>query len=261
MELTVAGLKTGAKLVFGRYGCIDNVYPITWLKAGKGTEFISEFVIDTLMFDSPERNSPARQFYYTGNPCYEVSNIFQFLNSSEEDWYNPMHQFDSPPGLTSATNGLRGTYTQHDGFLREFEDYEVECLDGFVGLPTTANIIGADGEARFPLFNRKGYRGRPSHDLVYNKGAQHNMGEESFCEFWLSDGNDKYVRYLDRGGRCGSTFASSCYGIRPKCKLKPDTKVELQADGTYRIAPFAVSESRSSNVCTDDEFMALMGLL
>ena len=146
--------------------------------------------------------------------------------------------------------------------MHDFEDFELECLASRVDLPTIANILGAGREARFPLFNRKGYRGRPTSDLVYNKGG-HDMNEDSFCEFWVSDGeNGRYAGYIDRSGGKRSAYPSTRLGLRPKCKLNPDTKVEPLPDGSgFRIVPFTASKPRSSRVCTDEEFMALMGLL
>ena len=262
MDLTIAGLKNGARLVFGNYGVGHAVHPITWLKTGRGTEFLSEFVLDILKFDNNERNNPQRDFYYHGNGSYEVSNIIQFMNSHEADWYEPMHDYDSPPGNAGNTYDMFGDYVNHTGFLHDFEDYELECLDGRIDLPTVANIIGTGREARFPLFNRKGYRGRPTTDLVYNKGG-HDMLEESFCEFWLSDATIPHsAEYIGRDGAKRTTYANLRAGLRPKCRLKPDTKVEPLPDGSgFRIVPFVSTKPRSSKVCTNEEFLALMGLL
>lgn len=257
--MTVADLKTGAKLVFGSYGVGASAYPISWLKSGKGNIFLSEFVLDILKFDNQERNNPQRDFYYHGNSDYEVSNIIQFMNSVDEDWYESMHRYDSPPGNIDGVYDALGDYVHHPGFLHEFEDYEIECLDGRIDLPTIENIIGTGREARFPLFNRKGYRGRPTLDLV-NKGG-HDMHEDSFCEFWVRNTQGFYASYIDRAGSKRDTYANTREGLRPICSLKHTTEVALQDDGTYRIVPFTATKSRATKVCTDEEFLALMGLL
>ena len=258
--MTIADLKTGAKLVFGNYGVGAGIHHISWLKTGRENMFLSEFVLDILKFDNHERSNPQRDFYYHGNGDYETSNIIQFMNSHEEDWYESMHRYDAPPGSPDSMYDSLGDYFHHPGFLHEFEDYELECLDGRIDLPTVANIIGTGREARFPLFNRKGYRGRPTIDLVYNKGG-HDMNKDSFCEFWVSDASGFYVGYIDRAGARRDTYANSRQGLRPICRLKPTTEVELQADGTYRVVPFTASKPRSSKICTDEEFLELMGLL
>lgn len=262
MDLKISDLKVGAKLIFGNYGVGAAVHPITWLKATKECDFLSEFVLDILKFDHNERNNPQRDFYFHGNGDYEVSNLIQFMNSHEEDWYENMHDYDAPPGTPGGTYDGLGDYANHPGFLHEFEDYELECLDSRMDLPTIANILGGGREARFPLFNRKGYRGRPTIDLVYNRGG-HDMTEDSFCEFWVSDNTHTYTaEYIDRAGSRRRTYANCRQGLRPKCKIKPDTKVEPLPDGSgFRIVPFTATKPRSSKVCTDEEFMALMGLL
>lgn len=262
MNLTIADLKVGAKLVFGNYGVTTSVRPITWLKANRDNEFLSEFVLDLLKFDASERdNRDNTDYHWYGNANYELSNILQFMNSHEEDWYKAMHDYDAPPGNINRAADGPGDYVFHPGFLHDFEDYELECLAGRVDLPTTANIFGAAGVPKFPLFNRKGFRGRPSADLV-SGSYFHNMSDSSFCEYWLSDNcSICKVNYVDRGGSMRSSRANYYSGLRPKCTLKPDTKVEQLPDGSFRVIPFQASKPRSSKVCTDEEFLALMGLL
>lgn len=261
--MTIADLKTGAKLVFGNYGVGHELYPISWLKTGKENVFLSEFVLDILRFDNREPDNPQRDEYYFGCSNYAISNIVQFINSCDDNWYEPMHQYDSPPGIINAARDNLGDYLHHPGFLSGFEDYELECLDGRINLPTIANILGTGREARFPLFNRKGYRGRPSQDLIYNK-HQHDMGEGSFCEFWAVDETNTKsceVSYIDRAGSKRNCYASHRKGLRPVCRLKPNTQVELHADGMYRITPFTASNPQGARVCTDEEFLTFMGLL
>lgn len=261
MDLKISDLKVGAKLIFGNYGVGTASNPITWLKASKDNEFLSEFVLDLLKFDVQERTNPNRDMYWHGNGNYELSNILQFMNSYEEEWYEPTHDYDAPPGNANNTQDGSGEYVNHAGFLHDFEDYELESLAGRIDLPTIANIYGIGGVPKFPLFNRKGFRGKPTADLVYGRWG-HNMSETSYCEYWLGDGVGAYtVNYVDRAGIKRGTYASSYRGFRPKCRLKPETKVEPMPDGSFRIVPFGTTKPRSSKVCTDEEFMALMVLL
>lgn len=261
MDLKISDLKVGAKLIFGNYGVTTASNPITWLKASRDNEFLSEFVLDLLRFDAQERNNPNRDMYWHGNGTYELSNIIQFMNSYEEDWYEPMHDHDAPPGSVSNNHDGTGDYVNHAGFLHDFEDYELESLAGRIELPTIANIFGRGGVPKFPLFNRKGFRGKPTADLVYGRYG-HDLSETSYCEYWLKDGAGAYtVNCVDRAGVCRGAYASHYRGFRPKCKMKPETKVEQLPDGSFRIIPFGAIKPRSTNVCTDEEFMALMGLL
>ena len=50
--MKIGDLKVGAKLFFGNYGANEtSIHPITWLKASRDNEFLSEFVLDLLKFD------------------------------------------------------------------------------------------------------------------------------------------------------------------------------------------------------------------
>lgn len=262
MGLTIADLKVGSKLVFGTYGVGGTLYPITWLKANKDGEFLSEFVLDIIKFDEQERNSPTNDHRYSGNSNYTLSNILQFINSYDDDWYEPSHTYDAPPGDYNRPFDRIGDYLHHPGFLHDFEDYEIESLSGRVHLPTFANIFGANGEPKFALFNRKGYRGRPTTDLVWNRN--HGLEETSYCEYWLSDGTGTSTHMKSFVGRDGSkhnTYAYSRSGLRPKCMIKPELEVELVSEGVYRIVPFEPTQRRGPQIATDEELLNLMGLL
>lgn len=260
--MTIADLKVGSKLVFGQYGVGESASPIVWLKANKECEFLSECVLDIIKFDEQERNSPTNDHRYSGNGNYTLSNILQFINSYEDDWYEPSHDYDAPPGDYNRPIDRIGEYLHHAGFLHDFEDYEIESLSGRVHLPTLANIFGANGEPRFTLFNRKGFRGRPSYDLVLN--GHHGFEETSFCEYWLSDGTgtSNYMKsFVGRDGSKHNTYAYSRSGLRPKCMIKPELEVEALSNGSYRILPFEASRRRGPQIATDEELLNLMGLL
>lgn len=262
MDLRIADLKVGAKLVFGNYGVTDRVHPITWLKANKECEFISEFVLDLLAFDYRERTNPNRDINFYGNSDYELSNIVQFMNSWQEDWYSPTHDLDEPPGMSYNQHRVYGQYANHPGFLYDFHDYEIESLASRISLPSTSDIFGSGAAPRLPLFNRKGYRGRPHEDVVLHYPG---MSESSFCDFWLRDAHSACsVDILGRSGSKQHTYATCYSGLRPKCTINPETKVEPLDDGSgFRVIPFEVDTPihRRTNVCTDEEFLALMGLL
>lgn len=265
--MKISDLKVGAKLFFGNYGInAASIHPITWLKASKDNEFLSEFVLDLLRFDAAERNNPNREQYWYGNGSYEQSNIIQFMNSYDDEWYEPMHDFDNPPGNQSNDTDGPGDYVNHVGFLRDFEEYELECLASRIDLPSYANIFGTGNTPRFQLFSRKGFRGKPHFDLVLNRWG-HNMSDGSYCSFWLNDKTETTHRamYVDRSGSTSNGYASNVHGLRPKCTINPDAEVEPMPDGSgFRIVPFEIpkdSRRRNSKVATDEEFLALMGLL
>lgn len=254
--MKVSDLKIGAKLVFGAYGAGDDVHPITWLKATKDCDFLSEFVLDILQFDARERANTNSDCWWYGNIDYELSNIVQYMNSCDSDWYTPSHEFDAQP--------IDNRVARHPGFLHYFEDYELECLASRINLPTVENIVGTGVEPRFPLFNRKGFRGRPSIDIVNNTQG-YVESENSFCSFWVSNPyGDTTIKYIDRGGYVRRQSPCSTSGMRPKCVIAQDAEVEELPDGSgYRLAPFTVPKAKRKGVqvCTDEEFLQFMGLL
>ena len=260
--MTIADLKVGSKLVFGAYGVGGAIYPITWLKANKEGEFLSEFVLDMVKFDEEERGNPEHDCRYCGNGNYELSNVLQFLNSCDDDWYGPMHEYDAPPGNLTRPGERLGEYLRHSGFLHEFQDHEIESIAGRVNLPTIANIFGANGEPKFALFNRKGYRGKPTTDLVYGRHG-HGLEEWSYCEYWMVGGtNTTYSQsYVGRDGSKHNTYADHVSGLRPKCVIRPELEVELIDDGVYRIVPFQATKRHGPQIATDEELLNLMGLL
>lgn len=171
MESVVGNMKVGAPLIMGAYGTRnDNPYPIVWLKGTPNGDFITQFALDVLGFDAQEPdNTENRDARAVGNPNYGCSNILQFLNAQEENWFSPMHQYDASPARRRM--GYAVGYDTHNGFLYHFEDYEIECLQEdirevggnmvrtLIRLPSAEDVIG---DNRFQLFRKEefGQKGR-----------------------------------------------------------------------------------------------------
>ena len=268
MELVVGNMKVGAPLVMGAYGTQnDNPYPIVWLKGTSNGDFITQFVLDVLSFDAQEPdNVENRDARFTGNTNYGWSNILQFLNAQEENWFSPMHQYDSSPIRQRV--GYAIGYEAHNGFLYQFEDYEIECLQEdireiggnvvrtLIRLPSAEDIIGAH---RFQLFRKKGIRPKGTQDLVINRQQYvHNLREGSYIPFWISDASELrsyYASIINRMGDVDIKYPKECSGIRPVCTIKAETKVELHDDGLYYIVP-----TSGRNIFTDGELFEFLGL-
>lgn len=261
MKLRVSDLKIGAKLIFGAYGVKSSTAPITWLKANDECNFVSAFVLDILQFDAEERCSNIVNHRYAGNSAYSLSNVRQFLNSCEPEWYEPTHIYDSPPRTDTNTAHVGYDYVDHPGFLYHFKDYEIESLNSEVSILTSADVLGNGITPKLPLFNRKGYRGRPSANMI----EEYGMAENEFCDYWVRDVHNTYnVKYITRNGKIGYRYPSNIGGLRPQCRIHPNTQVEPMPDGSgFRIIPFDANKFKraSTTVCTDEEFLAMMGLL
>ena len=94
---------------------------------------------------------------------------------------------------------------------------------------------------------------------------EYGMAENEFCDYWLRDVYNTYdVKYITRSGKVGYRYPANAGGLRPQCRIHPNTQVEPMPDGSgFRIIPFDANKFKraSATVCTDEEFLAMMGLL
>lgn len=262
MDTTIGQLKIGTRVELGRYGVYnESPCPIVWLKASPNCDFISEYVLDYLCFDAPERDAGG-DARWCGNPNYMVSNIFAFLNSESETWYAAAHETDAPPGTRS---GQWAQYENHYGFLYHFEEHEmaslqmqIYCVDGsevssLIRLPLLSDIIGLDC---LKLFSRKGVRTKATSDLIRGRGYRVGLNDRSYVPFWIMDKDGCYARYIDRTGRSSYQHPSNSSGIRPICAIAPNTIVEPTDDGVYRVMPYNIEHE----TFTDEEFLRYLGV-
>lgn len=143
MVQSISSLPIGSKVKFGRYQVeAEEPQEITWQVAAinhagypdDSVTLITEQIIDLRAFDAREvGNSNADRRNY-GNNRYKDSNMRQWLNSKEEDWYTAQHSADAPP--TSAdTGGYATGYNAKAGFLHYFDTDEIASI-----LPTTLTV-------------------------------------------------------------------------------------------------------------------------
>jgi len=264
VDLTVNNLKIGAKLILGNYGVQnESPQPIVWLKASPNCAFITESVLDYICFDAKEPQSPEQSIRYGGNPQYNLSNIFSFLNSDAEEWFHPTHENDAAPVRHNGQRGLE--YESHYGFLYHFEEYENESLmcttyavDGEqvsskIRLPSKEEILGAE---RFKLFSKKGIRPRGTYDMLTGRRA--GFEESSYIDYWLCDKHASTfkVKTISRSGEIRKVSPQNPCGLRPVCCINPDTKLVIAGDGVYRIEPYVIRH----NVYTDEELFGFLGM-
>ena len=65
--------------------------------AYRGTALVTDCAIKLASLDAAEPDNPDKDMKEFGNNFYPQSNIHQWLNSNEVDWYRPAHEFDAPP--------------------------------------------------------------------------------------------------------------------------------------------------------------------
>lgn len=264
MELTIGNLKVGSRIQLGAYGVTGmDEQPIVWLKATDDNKFITEHVIDYLAFDAREPNNTANGCDIAGNYDYDLSNIRQFLNSDEEHWYNPCHEYDTAPNGGLTTSHI--SYERHYGFLNRFKDYEIASMINAIDLPSVHEIVGED---RFKIFKRKGVRPTAT-EMMWSAPRKWMAGDYtdgSFVEFWLRDAcyQEPYARYklsgiIDRCGYVSSRAPREGAGVRPVCCIRADTKIDIGEDGIFVISPFEVMHEAYESY-TNEELMMFLGL-
>lgn len=258
METIVGKLKIGSQLIMGKYS-VGNDFAdeqIVWLKGTPNSDFITEYVVDFLPLDALERENPEASCRYSGNSDYLKSNLMQFLNSDQENWYSPTHQYDAPPNRGNVNDRYRAPYEKHYGFMFCFEDYEIESIqdnDGVkIWLPEYENF---NGENKFQLFKKKGIRAKATMDFVYNKRL--DFSDSSYVPFWLSNmsgaSGDAYI--MGRNGDLILQRPVNACGVRPVCNIRPETIVIQDESGFYHIKPCACK-----NAFTDEELFEFLGM-
>ena len=267
MDITPASLRIGDRLVLGKYGVRnDSPQPLIWLKASPNCGFITEYIPDYLCFDAKEPGNENRDIQYNGNSNYALSNVHSFLNSDEENWFHPTHDYDAAPNRRQTNT--YGEYESHYGFPYHFEEYEIDSLmldcvevagqrvQSLVRLPLISEISGAD---RFRLFSKRGIRPKGTDDMVH--GRRVGFDYNSYIDYWVlgdepTRRNRSFVHIVSRNSSLDATAPSTQCGIRPVCKLKPDTLLTLGEDGMYYIKPRTIQH----NICTEDELISFLGI-
>lgn len=254
---TVTDMKVGDKLLLGRFAAQwsvapnDEMFRISWLKATKENDFISEHVLMNGVYDPASWVAGVRRVCES----FRESNLCTFLNSEEDQWFKPAYDWDMHEPYTNMG--------KHAGFLKYFEAEEIDALmsDGVTGtgqrylvrIPTEDEVLYHG----FQLFRRKGVRAHPSASYC----SFHHTPASSYPAYWTMTqcpngydrrhcvcvGSDAYTKIKN---------TSQTYGIRPVCAIKHNTKV-VQIDAkTYEI-----DVSNGIYVPSDEDLLGMLGIL
>lgn len=285
MGLTLRSMNLGDILVFGQYSCIgngSNPIPLRWMKATPNCDFITEGVADILQFDGME-NWPGEyrpkdwpsggwedgRGISRGDPHFGVSTLLQYLNSDQDDWFVPQHEYDKPP---TRFWPLSTNQHAHSGFLRFFEAHEIKAIvpktvslptgkfTSMIRIPTVEDMYG--GDSRLNLFKKKrGVRAHPTSDLEsLIRHTHYNTGDKCYLSYFLADisqrrhdcvsvvGKDSYLSY---------EYPANGNGVRPLMTLNPKTRVEMIGDGVYQVLPKGSHEMKPN---TMEDMFAFFGI-
>ena len=146
MAQLLSNLPVGAKVKFGKYQVgSETPWDISWLIVAKShvgypansITLLAESIVDERAVDAYEPDNADTNRQTGGNNKYAVSNVDQWLNSSNAEWYTSRHSTDTPPSpeyLHSAYASV--AYADKKGFLYHFANNERNVI-----LNTTVRVV------------------------------------------------------------------------------------------------------------------------
>lgn len=291
MPTAIKDLPCGAKIRFGKYRVGEEIpHDIKWIKVNSGdTKLFAEYVEDFRAFDARERNNPNNNRREYGNNRYSVANIDQFLNSANDVFYRPAHDYDAPPTKELTYDNM--PYDNHPGFLADFNEAELdaimptevivaipkcddaenayETITRKVFLPSRTNIFGGTVRnvhegTQWEIFQRG--------DTVTAKTTNEARRNPNITDFTVNEGDNWYywlrspsaddgcdARCVGRGGN--GSYASAYHGVigvRPALTINPEILVSDEPDeeGYYNVILSAVE---LKDVSEEDFFSVILG--
>ena len=144
-------MAVGDTFFLGKYQVeSETPWPIEWEIVHQTNNYqiaMTKQIIDLRCFDAKEPNNPDIYRKKYGNNNWQYSNIKQFLNSDQANWYSSQHQYDVPPTSVNCwqySNGTNyNTYDTHKGFLYYWSANEKALLKDMT--LTLANTVTDGG--------------------------------------------------------------------------------------------------------------------
>ena len=165
-------------------------------------------IIDLRCFDAKESTNTDNTRKDNGNNNWSVSNIKQFLNSDQANWYNAQHSYDAPPNSSNVWQYSNGTtynaYDTHKGFLYYFSDEEKSLLKDMTFDLANPTVDGGGsytwtGKVWLPTYTQMGY------------GLNNNISEGT-----------KFDKYSNNNSRI-KTLHENCAKYNEYCKINSYT--------------------------------------
>ena len=260
-------LSVGSTFTLGKYQVeSEDPWDIEWEIVHQTDDYqiaMTKSVIDLRCFDGKEStNNDSNRAKY-GNNNWKYSNIKQFLNSDQANWYSSQHQYDAPPSSANCWSYTNGTtynaYDTHKGFLYYWSDTDKSILkdmtltlatptvdDGGsytwtdkVWLPTYTQMSGgqnnsiSEGEV-FSKFTDDNSRIKYLHPncAANNEHCKlKNYTSNNNWYYWMSSAStsgSSFVRRIGAGGAIGDTGGASTgfVGLAP-CICLPRSSSQL----------------------------------
>lgn len=247
----------------------DHKKALSWIVADQscegypGTVLITDFLAEAGCYDAPEPDSRFDDIRQFGWNRYPMSNVHQWLNCAEEDWFSPQHPLDKAPG-----DAVIEPYWQKPGFLCGFSDSFLDALqscdviyayqDDYYQLRhgTVSCRVFLPSRTELGSEKRDGIQeGRPlqlTAEPMYLSAAPtpELVNSHRLCdrEFHPSSSYPYWLRSVELNGMSAVYFygmsrmpyyhaSQGACGIRPMVVMKPETELEEAPDayGVYRM--------------------------
>ncbi len=117
--MTVSDIIVGSFLYFARYPIRhrNRIGEMVWRKATESNGFLLDRPL-SMCFDANEPKNPNGDIAANGNPYFPTSNLNQYLNATDRDWFHPQSEYDNADA----------TMAKCPGFLHAFADWELQAI-------------------------------------------------------------------------------------------------------------------------------------
>ena len=271
MAQSLSNLPIGAKIKFGKHSVNgETAQPITWLVVAKNhsstpayptnsVTLLTEKIIDLRAFDAREPNHYDSDIAGSGYNDYGVSNIDQWLNSSNTSWYKSAHGYDQAP--TNAYVADNTGYDTRPGFLSNFTesernailtttirfmkyDYGKEDINRKIFLPSILETgidptIVQDGAIWSYFASGAERRCLVAPQCYTNTTSTAKPYASTYWNWWTRSANpvSKHKAYVidNNGKEFAGTTANGSYGVRPAMNLSSTLSISdtTDSDGCY----------------------------
>lgn len=275
MAQALSNLPIGAKIKFGKHRVnTETPWDIIWLVVAKNhagyptnsVTLLAEKCLNTLSYDVREPNNSNADRKSDGNNRYSISNIDQWLDSSNAEWYVSRHSADTPPSVEYVPASFTtSAYLNKNGFQYLFTNVERNAI-----LHTTIrNMLNSIDGNGYDDVTRKVFLPSMTEVRNYTEGG---LAEGSQWEWFITNPNYKCqifeqarvnisnsiiptsssgtipwwtrtpslglagrARYYDSNGEYNTLPVQQVFGIRPALNLSSSLKISdtTDSDGCY----------------------------
>lgn len=220
-------LPINGRLYLGYCGDTD----FRWAKVSDDNDFISVRPVSFQQFDENEYTNTSRDRRRFGNNFFPHSNLLQWLNASDPDWFTPQHQYDARPFMSSQ--GFLCCLSPEErrllvpreitvavplGSKKQFgKMYTMECK---VCLPSAAECGYSDSDEGFAL---EGEALPGLVDLI-----RYERAFKPVTRTGCRDGGHVVLCFSNEEWR--SRIASDRFNVYPMFRLAPDTVISDEVD-------------------------------